>query len=199
MNLCLMTPHIIKESSEGTTYCPIQDELFNSRRSIEVIGEINCESVYSLILQLRYLHSADPEKEITMYINSPGGSVSDGLALYDVMAGISCPIRTVCVGMAASMGSLLFAAGNKRDMLPHATVMIHDPLTTGISGSALSVDQASRRLMETREITASILADHTGHTIEEVYEKTRQDSYFNAQEAVDWNLADRIIHGIGGE
>lgn len=196
MNLCLMTPHIIKESSEGTTYCPIQDELFNSRRSIEVVGEINRESVYSLILQLRYLQQADPEKEITMYINSPGGSVSDGLALYDVMAGISCPIRTVCVGMAASMGSLLFAAGNKRDMLPHATVMIHDPLTTGISGSALSVDQASRRLMETREITASILADHTGHTIEEVYEKTRQDSYFNAQEAVDWNLADRIIHGI---
>ena len=196
MNLFLMTPNIIKESSEGTTYCPIQDELFNSRRSIEVVGEINRESVYSLILQLRYLQQADPEKEITMYINSPGGSVSDGLALYDVMAGISCPIRTVCVGMAASMGSLLFAAGNKRDMLPHATVMIHDPLTTGISGSALSVDQASRRLMETREITASILADHTGHTIEEVYEKTRQDSYFNAQEAVDWNLADRIIHGI---
>ena len=196
MNPYLITPNIIKESSEGTTYCPIQDELFNSRRSIEVVGEINRESVYSLILQLRYLQQADPEKEITMYINSPGGSVSDGLALYDVMAGISCPIRTVCVGMAASMGSLLFAAGNKRDMLPHATVMIHDPLTTGISGSALSVDQASRRLMETREITASILADHTGHTIEEVYEKTRQDSYFNAEEAVAWHLADRIIHGI---
>lgn len=199
MDMYLMTPHIIKESSEGTTYCPIQDELFNSRRSIEVVGEITRESVYSLILQLRYLQQADPEKEISMYINSPGGSVIDGLALYDVMAGISCPIRTVCVGMAASMGSLLFAAGNKRDILPHATVMVHDPLTTGISGSALSVSQASMRLMETREITASILADHTGHTIEEVYEKTRQDSYFNAQEAVDWRLADRIITKIGGE
>lgn len=196
MNLFLMTPNIIKESSEGTTYCPIQDELFNSRRSIEVVGEITRESVYSLILQLRYLQQADPEREITMYINSPGGSVTDGLALYDVMAGISCPIRTVCVGMAASMGSLLFAAGNKRDILPHATVMIHDPLTTGISGSALSVSQASMRLMETREITASILADHTGHTVDEVYEMTRQDSYFNAQEAVDWHLADRIIHEI---
>lgn len=145
MNLYLMTPHIIKESSEGTTYCPVQDELFTNRRSIEVVGEINRESVYSLILQLRYLHHADPEKEITMYINSPGGSVTDGLALNDVMAGIPCPIRTVCVGMAASMGALLFAAGNRRDMLPHAAVMIHDPLTTGISGSALSVEQASRR------------------------------------------------------
>ena len=181
MNLFLMTPNIIKESSEGTTYCPIQDELFNSRRSIEVVGEITRETVYSLILQLRYLHSADPEKEITMYINSPGGSVIDGLALYDVMKGISCPIRTVCVGMAASMGSLLFAAGNERDILPHAKVMIHDPLTTGISGSALSVEEAGKRLMETREITASILAGHTGHTIEEVYEKTKKDSYFNAQ------------------
>ena len=98
--------------------------------------------------------------------------------------------------MAASMGALLFAAGNKRDMLPHAAVMIHDPLTTGISGSALSVEQASRRLMETRKITASILAEHTGHTIEEVYEKTKKDSYFNAEEAVAWRLADRIITGI---
>ena len=196
MNPYLMTPRIIKESSEGTTYCPIQDELFSRHRSIEVVGEITRESVYSLVLQLRYLYSADPEKEITMYINSPGGSVTDGLALYDVMAGISCPIRTICVGMVASMGALLFAAGNKRDMLPHAAVMIHDPLTTGISGSALSVEQASRRLMETREITASILAEHTGHTIEEVYEKTKKDSYFNAEEAVAWRLADRIITGI---
>ena len=196
MNLFLMTPNIIKESSEGTTYCPIQDELFSRHRSVEVVGEITRESVYSLILQLRYLHHADPEKEITMYINSPGGSVTDGLALYDVMEGISCPIRTVCVGMAASMGSLLFAAGNERDILPHAKVMIHDPLTTGIKGNALSVEEASRRLMETREITASILAGHTGHTIEEVYEKTKTDSYFSAEEAVAWHLADRIIHEI---
>jgi len=193
MNPYLITPNIIKESSEGTTYCPIQDELFTRHRSIEVVGEITRESVYSLILQLRYLHQADSEKEITMYINSPGGSVADGLALYDVMEGVSCPIRTVCVGMAASMGALLFAAGKNRDILPHATVMVHDPLTPGISGSALSVEEASRRLMGTREMTASILSKHTGHSLEEVYEKTKQDSYFNAREAVAWNLADRII------
>lgn len=196
MNPYLITPNIIKESSEGTTYCPIQDELFTRHRSIEVVGEITRESVYSLILQLRYLHNADPGKEITMYINSPGGSVCDGLALYDVMAGISCPVRTVCVGMAASMGALLFVSGDVREMLPHAQVMIHDPLATGISGAALSVEEASRRLMATREITASILAEHTGHTIEEIYEKTRQDSYFSAQEAVEWHLADRIITKI---
>ncbi|MBD5402230.1 ATP-dependent Clp protease proteolytic subunit [bacterium] len=196
MNPYLTIPHIIKESSEGTTYCPIQDELFNSHRSIEVVGEITRESVYSLILQLRYLHKADTEKEISMYINSPGGSVSDGLALYDVMKGITCPIRTVCVGMAASMGALLFAAGDRRDMLPHAQVMIHDPLISNIGGSALSVVEASRRLMETRETVAEILSKHTGHTIEEVYEKTKKDSYFNAEEAVAWHLADRIIREL---
>lgn len=192
----LMIPDIIKETSEGTTYCPIQDELFTKHRCVEVVGEITRESVYSLILQLRYLQQADPGKEVTMYINSPGGSVSDGLALYDVMRGISCPVRTVCVGMAASMGALLFAAGDSRDILPHAQVMVHDPLTTGISGSALGVEEASRRLMETRQTVAEILSEHTGHTAEEVLEKTRTDSYFNAGEAVAWHLADRIITRI---
>lgn len=196
MNPYLTTPHIIKETAEGTTYCPIQDELFSVHRSVEVVGEITRESVYSLILQMRYLCHADPEKEVTMYINSPGGSVCDGLALYDVMEAVSCPVRTVCVGMAASMGALLFAAGDMREMLPHAEVMIHDPLVTGISGSALAVEESCRRLMEIRQITAKILADHTGHTVEEVYEKTRQDSYFNATEAVEWGLADRIITRI---
>lgn len=196
MNPYLITPNIIKETAEGTTYCPIQDELFTKHRSVEVAGEITRESVYSLILQLRYLRHADPVKEITMYINSPGGSVSDGLALYDVMAAVKCPIRTVCVGMAASMGALLFAAGDERDILPHARVMIHDPLTTGISGSALGVEEASRRLMETRQTVAEILAKHTGHSIEEVFEKTKTDSFFSAGEAVAWHLADRIITEI---
>lgn len=191
----LMTPRIIKDTAEGTSYCPIQDEMFR-QRSIEVVGEITQESVYSIILQLRYLQQVNAEKEISMYINSPGGSVSDGLALYDVMQAIKCPIRTVCVGMAASMGALLFTAGTlgKRDMLPHAKVMIHDPLIAKISGSALSVEEAGKRLMETREITARILEKHTGRTIDEVYEKTRKDSYFNAPQAIAWGLADNIIH-----
>lgn len=196
MNPYFTIPNIIKETANGTTYCPIQDELFNVRRCVEVVGEITRDSVYSLILQLRYLHMVNPDKEITMYINSPGGSVCDGLALYDVMEAVTCPIRTVCVGMAASMGALLFAAGSQRDILPHAEVMIHDPLVAGISGSALSVEESSRRLMNIRQVTATILAEHTGHTLEEVYTKTRQDSYFSAKEAVDWHLADRIITEI---
>lgn len=196
MNPYLRTPNIIKETAEGTTYCPIQDEMFSVRRCVEVVGEITRDSVYSLVLQLRHLQHSAPGEEITMYINSPGGSVCDGLALYDVMAAVSCPIRTVCVGMAASMGALLFAAGDVREILPHAEVMIHDPLVNGISGSALSIEESSRRLMNIRQITAEILSRHTGHTIEEVYEKTKQDSYFSAQEAVAWHLADRIITKI---
>ena len=196
MNPYLLIPNIIRETANGTTYCPIRDEMFSARRSVEVVGEITRDPVYPLILQLRYLHHADPEKEITMYINSPGGSVCDGLALYDIMAAIKCPIRTVCVGMAASMGALLFVAGNNREILPHAEVMIHDPLATGISGSALSIEESSRRLMGIRQTTAEILSRHTGHTVEEIYEKTRQDSYFGAREAVEWGLADRIITEI---
>ena len=196
MNPYFLTPHVMIESSEGMFLCPPQDFLFTNKRSIEVVGEINRESVYSLILQLRYLQQQDSEKEIILYINSPGGSVSDGLALYDVMQAVSCPIRTVCVGMAASMGALLFAAGDKRDMLPHAEIMVHDPLTTGIQGSALSIEEESRRLMKIRQTTAEILAKHTGHTIDEIYEKTKQDTYFSAEEAVAFGLAERIINEI---
>ena len=194
MNLYTM-PAVLRETSEGLSRCGIPDIMLQ-RREVECVGDIDREAVYCLALQLRYLAAEDNSSEIAMYINSPGGSVCDGLALYDVMAAIKCPIRTVCVGMAASMGALLFAAGDVREMLPHAEVMIHDPLATGISGSALSVEESSRRLMNIRQTTAEILAGHTGHTIEEVYEKTRQDSYFNAKEAVEWGLADRIITEI---
>lgn len=196
MNTYLIAPHVIRDSSEGWQLFSIEDEMFNTHRSIEVVGEITRESVYSLILQLRYLQQTDPEKEITIYINSPGGSVSDGLALYDVMQAISCPMRTVCVGMAASMGALLFAAGNKREMLPHAEIMIHDPAVKCLSGSALSVEEESRRLMEIRKTTAEIIAKHTSKSLDEVFEITKKDTYFSAEEAVEWGLADRIIREI---
>ena len=115
-------PNIIRETSEGLNQIPIQDILFQ-RREVECIGEITEDSVAALIIQLRYLHREAPEQEITMYINSPGGEVSSGLALYDVMKAIQCPIRTVCVGTAASMAAILFLSGDKRDMLAHSKVM----------------------------------------------------------------------------
>ena len=189
-------PNIIRETSEGLNQIPIQDILFQ-RREVECIGEITEDSVAALILQLRYLHHEAPEQEITMYINSPGGEVSSGLALYDVMKAIQCPIRTVCVGTAASMAAILFLSGDKRDMLAHSKVMIHDPLIPGgIGGSALKVDAVARNLMQTRQTIADIISRHTGKSMEDVLAKTASDSYFDAEQAVEWGLADRIIHEL---
>ena len=189
-------PNIIRETSEGLNQIPIQDILFQ-RREVECIGEITEDAVAALILQLRYLHREAPEQEITMYINSPGGEVSSGLALYDVMKAIQCPIRTVCVGTAASMAAILFLSGDKRDMLAHSKVMIHDPLIPGgIGGSALKVDAVARNLMQTRQTIANIISRHTGKSLEDVLAKTASDSYFDAEQAVEWGLADRIIHEL---
>lgn len=192
----LFIPNIIRETSEGLNQIPIQDILFQ-RREVECIGEITEDSVAALIIQLRYLHREAPEQEITMYINSPGGEVSSGLALYDVMKAIQCPIRTVCVGTAASMAAILFLSGDKRDMLAHSKVMIHDPLIPGgIGGSALKVDAVARNLMQTRQTIANIISRHTGKSLEDVLAKTASDSYFDAEQAVKWGLADRIIHEL---
>lgn len=190
------TPCIVRETSEGTTRIPLADDMLQ-RREIQLTGDIDGTSVNSVMLQLRYLQAQDPEGEITVYINSPGGSVPDGLALIDVMGALRCPIKTVCLGTAASMAALIFASGNERHITEHSRVMIHDPLLAGgVGGSALKVDALAKDLMKTRETTAKILAERTGHTLEEVFEKTVQDTYFDAQEALEWGLADRIIHEI---
>ena len=189
----IYTPSIIKETSRGLFACSILDDMLRLRE-LECVGEINAETVYSLCRQLRYLQREDPEGQITIFINSPGGEVNSGLALYDVIKALSCPIRTVCLGTAASMASLLFAAGDQRDILPHGKVMIHDPLISGgVGGSALAVETVSKNLLETRRVLGSILAECTGRPLKEIYRKTARDSWFTAREAVDFGLADRII------
>ncbi len=190
----MTTPMIIKETCSGYIVHTIQDEML-MHREVECVGVINEDSVNSLILQLRYLERLDPDEEITIYINSPGGEVSSGLALYDVMKAIRCPIRTVCVGLAASMGAILFAAGDQREMLAHSRVMIHDPLIagSGIKGSAAYLDAQVKDLMNTRAIIAEILAAHTHRTVEEVLEKTAKDTFFYSEEAVAFGLADKIV------
>ncbi len=195
MGMYVETPMIVRESSQGYQSYNILDEML-LHREVECVGEINAVSVYSLCRQLRHLQRENPSGEITMYINSPGGSVTDGLALYDVMKGISCPIRTVCLGTAASMGAVLFAAGNQRDILPHGRVMIHDPLIGKTGGSALQLYEISQGLMQTREHMGQLLAQFTGRTLEEIYEKTRRDTFFDAEEAVAFGLADRVIETI---
>ena len=189
------TPRILRETSGGISVFNIEDEMLEDRE-IELVGEIDADKVNSLIRQLRHLQKEDENGEITMFVNSPGGEVSSGLALYDVMQAVSCPIRTVCLGMAASMGALLFMAGNQRDMLPHSRVMIHDPLSYNIGGSALSVKARADDLMRIREITAEVIVRHTGKSMEEVLEVTSKDTYFEAQEAIAFGLADRIVEKI---
>lgn len=196
MNIYQMMPVIIKETSIGYLKTSIADELFK-KREIQCIGEITDELVYSLILQLRYLQADNPKEEIVIHINSPGGEVASGLALYDVMKAISCPVKTICEGTAASMAAILFLSGDKREMLPHAKVMIHDPLIHGsIGGNALQIERISKDLLKTREIIGTIIAEHTGRTLEEVYEKTAVDSYFDAEECIKWGLADGIVTEI---
>ena len=183
---------IIKESTSGYHLIPIQDEML-SHREVELVGEVNADSVNALIRQLRYLQREDPEGQITLYINSPGGGVDSGMALYDVMQAVSCPIRTVCVGLAASMAALLFVSGSRRDMLPHSRIMIHDPLIVQTGGSALKLKAVSDDLMETRRIIAGVIAEHSGKSMEEILARTATDSYFRAKEAVEFGLADHII------
>lgn len=194
--MTMYLPGVLRETSEGLNRIEIQDILFQ-RREIQCTGSITIESASVLSLQLRYLQQEAPGQEITLFINSPGGEVDSGLAIYDTMRAIGCPIRTVCTGTAASMAAILFLSGDQRDMLPHSKVMIHDPLIPGgVGGSALTVDAVARNLMRARQTIADIIARHTGKTLEEVLTKTASDSYFDAQEAIDWGLADRIIHQL---
>lgn len=122
--------------------------------------------------------------------------MDSGMALYDVMQAVSCPIRTVCVGLAASMAALLFVSGSRRGMLPHSRIMIHDPLIPQTGGSALRLKAISDDLMETRQIIAAVIAEHSGKSLEDILAKTATDSYFRAEDAVEFGLADHIITSL---
>ncbi len=191
----IYTPQILKETSSGHYSVRIEDEMFRNRE-IQCTGTIDEAMCNSVSMQLRYLNSVSPDKEIKIFINSPGGEVASGMALYDVMKSISCPIRTICLGTAASMAAVLFISGDEREMLPHSHIMIHDPLISRFGGSALQVKSMSDNLMQTREIIGNILAKHTGRSLEEIFEATSKDTCFNAKEAVQYGIADRIITTI---
>ena len=186
-------PAIIRETSEGTARIPIADMMFQ-RREVWLTGEITSEVADAVISQILHLDAEDPDAEITMYIDSPGGSVTAGLSIYDVMQAVSADIHTVCIGTAASMAAVLFAAGDRREILRHGEVMIHDPLVSGgISGSALTIQDKSDRLMAKRKVLSGILAQHTGKNIKQIYKVTAKDTYFGAEEAVAFGLADAVI------
>ncbi|MGO5024546.1 ClpP family protease [Lawsonibacter sp. LCP25S3_G6] len=196
MHYMRFSPRILRETSQGSDCISPEDIMFQ-HREIWLSGEIDRDTADSINSQLLYLAADSPDKEITIYINSPGGQVNPGLAIYDVMQAIPCSIRTVCVGTAASMAALLFSAGNRREILQHGEILIHDPLVPrGVSGSALEVQEKSSRLMGVRKIICSILAKHTGKTLKQIYQVSRKDTWFEAEKAVEFGLADAVIDSL---
>lgn len=191
----IFTPNIIKESSRGYDAVRIEDELLQSRE-IFLTSPVDAESMEALLKQLIYLYRADAEKEITLYINSPGGEVQSGLVVYDLMKMMKAPIRTVCIGTAASMGAILFLAGDRRVVMPNSRIMIHDPAPGSGTIAGMKPAEIEERLTDLKkcqDVLVDIIAKTTGKDEKEVREKTRKDSYFNAKEAIDFGLATEIM------
>lgn len=185
---------LIKESVRGFDFLDMDSLLFTGRE-IFLTGEVNSETSNSLLKKLMVLEKLDPNSEITLYINSPGGEVVSGLAVYDYIELMKAPVRTVCIGTAASMGAILFLAGKKREMLSHTRLMIHDPAYGGgdMAGKKPhELQEYVNKLKQSQEIIAGIIAQKTGKSMEEVYQKTCTDSYFNATEAMEYGLATGI-------
>ncbi len=189
-----MNAMILHESSRGIdSYTPESSLL--KKRILFFTEEVNAESSNRMIEYLLYLDKTAPGKEITLCINTPGGEVVSGLAVYDTIRMLKSPVRTVCIGTAASMGAILFLAGEKREMLPHTKIMIHDPLISGLSGSkkALELEKEAAKLMETRAVTGGIIAERCRRSLDEVLEKTKEDCFLTAEEAIDFGLATGIL------
>jgi len=189
----MLIPMVIEQSGRGERAYDIYSRLLKDR--IIFIGEQVLDGMANTIIaQLIFLESEDPEKDIHLYINSPGGSVSAGLAIYDTMQYIKPDIVTICMGQAASMGALLLAAGSKgkRYALPHSRVMIHQPLG-GVQGQATDIDIQAREIMKIKEAIHQILMEHTGQSIERIRADTERDFFMSGEEALKYGLIDRVI------
>ena len=188
-----LVPTVIEQTGHGERAYDIYSRLLNDR-IIMLTDEVNDVTASLVIAQLLYLEGQDPDKDISFYINSPGGSVTAGLAIFDTMQYIKCDVSTICIGMAASMGAFLLAAGakGKRYCLPNSEVMIHQPLG-GIMGSATEVEIRSRNLKKTKEKLNRMLSEFTGKSIEEVTRDTDRDNFLSAEEAKAYGLVDEVI------
>lgn len=189
--------NILKESVRGIELIPIEDELLD-RREIFLVESVNAETMNTLFKQLMYLEKSDNTQEITLYINSPGGNVISGLAVYDYIRLMKSPLKTVCVGDASSMGAILFLAGDKREMLEHTRIMIHDPSYSNFDMSGKKpheIQQEVDSLKKCRETLAKIISEKTGKTLKEIYKITANDTFFDSDEAVKFGLATGIYKG----
>lgn len=186
-------PVVIEQTSKGERSYDLYSRLLKDR-IVMLNGEVNQHSANIIVAQLLFLAAEDPEKDIYLYINSPGGSVTAGMAIYDTMNYIKCDVHTICMGMAASMGAFLLSSGTKgkRSILPNAEVMIHQPLG-GAQGQATEIEIAARHILRTRERLNNILAANTGQSIETIEKDTERDNFMYAEEAVAYGLVDQII------
>ena len=186
-------PYVIEQTGRGERSYDIYSRLLKDR-IIFLGSEVVDDVANSIVAQLLFLESEDPDKDIHLYINSPGGSVTAGLAIYDTMQYIKSPVSTICVGLAASMGAVLLAGGakGKRLALPNAEIMIHQPLG-GARGQASDIEIQAKNILKTKERMNKILASHTGQDLAKIAQDTDRDNYMTAQEALDYGLIDRII------
>ncbi|MDE6880081.1 MAG: ATP-dependent Clp endopeptidase proteolytic subunit ClpP [Oscillospiraceae bacterium] len=189
-----LVPYVVEQTNRGERSYDIFSRLLNDR--IVFLGEeVNATTASLVVAQLLYLEAQDPDKEIQMYINSPGGSVTDGMAIYDTMQYIKCDVSTICVGMAASMGAFLLSSGakGKRLALPNAEIMIHQP-SAGTKGQVTDMAIHLRRLEIIKKRLNSILADNTGQSLETVTADCERDNFMTAEEAKEYGLIDKVIY-----
>ena len=186
-------PYVIEQDGRGERSYDIFSRLLNDR-IIFLSDEVNDLTSSLVVAQMLYLESVDPDKDISFYINSPGGSVTAGMAIYDTMQFVKCDVTTICIGMAASMGAFLLAAGTKgkRLALPHSEIMIHQP-SGGAQGQCSDIKIRADLLLRTRDTLNRILAERAGRSIEEIERDTERDNFMTAEQALEYGLIDRII------
>jgi ATP-dependent Clp protease protease subunit len=188
-----LVPYVLEQTSRGERSYDIFSRLLNDR-IIMLNEEVNNTTASIVIAQMLYLEGQDPDKDISFYINSPGGSVTAGMAIYDTMQYIKCDVSTICMGMAASMGAFLLSAGakGKRYALPNSEIMIHQPLG-GTQGQATEILIHAKHIEKTRENLNKILAENTGKSLEEIARDTERDNFMSAKEACEYGLIDKVI------
>ncbi len=189
-----LVPYVVEQTNRGERSYDIYSRLLNDR-IIVLSDEVNDATASLVVAQLLYLEGQDNEKDISLYINSPGGSVTAGFAIYDTMQYIKCDVSTICMGMAASMGAFLLSSGakGKRFALPNSEIMIHQP-SGGAQGQATEIDIVARHILRTREKLNKILAENTGKPIEQIARDTERDNFLSAQEALEYGLVDKIFY-----
>ena len=189
-----LVPYVVEQTSRGERSYNIFSRLLNDR-IIFLSEEVNDTTASLIVAQMLYLEAQDPDKDIQFYINSPGGSVTSGLAIYDTMRYIKCDVSTICIGMAASMGAFLLSSGTKgkRIALPNAEIMIHQP-SGGAQGQVTDIQIHANRIAEIKKKLNEIMAENTGRSIEEVTRDTERDHFLTAEQAKEYGLIDKVIY-----